>query len=99
MKLSPESIARASSRRPWRTLVVWLLVFMAAGAASSQLLAKSLTNDFDFTNNPEAKQARTAIYAAFPGSNLKREVWVITSDTGSRPTLRSRCGSTPSSAS
>ena len=52
MKLNPETIARASSRHPVRTLIVWLLVFMAGGASSSMFLDDALTTDFDFTNNP-----------------------------------------------
>jgi len=31
MKLNPESLARASSRHPWRTIVTWALVVVAAG--------------------------------------------------------------------
>jgi RND superfamily putative drug exporter len=81
MKLSPESLARASSRRPWRTLVIWLVVFMAAGAASSVLLSDALTTDFDFTNNPEAKRAEAIVEQAFPGADQIRETWVVTSDS------------------
>ena len=33
MRLNPESIARASSRHPWRTVAVWLVIFVLAGAA------------------------------------------------------------------
>jgi putative drug exporter of the RND superfamily len=80
MKMNPETLARASSRRPWRTLLVWGLVFLAAGAASKALLASSLTTDFDFTNNPEAKQAKTLIDRSFPGADKIRETWVITTD-------------------
>ena len=81
MKLSPESLARASSRRPWRTLVIWLVVFMAAGASSSMLLSGALTTDFDFTNNPEAKRAQALVEDAFPGADQIRETWVLTSDS------------------
>jgi putative drug exporter of the RND superfamily len=94
MKLSPESLARASSRRPWRTLVIWLLVFLAAGASSSMLLSGVLTTDFDFTNNPEAKRAQAIIDDAFPGADQIRETWVLTSDSATidDPAFASRVG-------
>ena len=58
MKINPESLARASSHHPWRTVGVWFLVLVAAMVSLSTLLAGSLTTDFDFTNTPEAKQAQ-----------------------------------------
>jgi RND superfamily putative drug exporter len=80
MKMNPETLARASSRHPWRTLLVWGLVFLAAGGASKALLSSALTTDFDFTNNPEAKQAKTLIDRSFPGADQIRETWVLTTD-------------------
>ena len=57
MKLNPESLARASSRHPGRTILVWLLVLVAGVASLATLLGPALTVDFDFTNSPEAKRA------------------------------------------
>ena len=31
MKLNPESLARASSRHPWRTLSIWLVLLVTMG--------------------------------------------------------------------
>ena len=31
MRLNPETIARASSRHPWRTVGVWFVIFVLAG--------------------------------------------------------------------
>src|SRR5690242_18507407 len=45
MKLSPESLARASSRHPWRTLGIWLVLIAAMGAISSALLSGVLSQD------------------------------------------------------
>ena len=58
MKLSPESLARASSRHPWRTVGIWVVIFVAAIGATATILGDALTTDFDFTNNPEAKRAQ-----------------------------------------
>jgi putative drug exporter of the RND superfamily len=58
MRINPETVARASSRHPGRTLVLWLLVLVAGMASAATLLGPSLTTDFDFTNTPEAKRAQ-----------------------------------------
>ena len=50
MRLSPRSLARASSRRPWRTIAVWLVALVVAGGVSSSFLADALTTDVDLTN-------------------------------------------------
>jgi hypothetical protein len=83
MKLNPESIARASSRRPVVTLIIWVVVFMAAGVSSSTLLNDALTTDFDFTNNPEAKQAITVLEDAQLTRDVATESFVITAAEGS----------------
>jgi RND superfamily putative drug exporter len=61
--------------------VIWLVIFIAAGAANSMLLSDALTTDFDFTNNPEAKRAKALLEQAFPGADQIRETWVLTSDS------------------
>ncbi|HEU4354087.1 MAG TPA: MMPL family transporter [Actinomycetota bacterium] len=58
MRLNPEALARASSRHPWRTVGIWVVVLVAGFVASATILSDALTTDFDFTNNPEAKQAQ-----------------------------------------
>jgi putative drug exporter of the RND superfamily len=57
MKIDPETIARASSRHPGRTLGLWAVVLVAGMASAATLLGPALTTDFDFTNAPEAKRA------------------------------------------
>ncbi len=58
MRINPESLARASSQHPWRTIGIWLVVLAAGIAATFTLLGPTLTTDFDFTNSPEAKRAQ-----------------------------------------
>ena len=82
MRLNPESIARASSHHPWRTLVVWLLVFMAAGAASGSLLSDALTTEFDFTNTPEAKRALRVLEEVRLEDDVATETFIITTPDG-----------------
>jgi uncharacterized membrane protein YdfJ with MMPL/SSD domain len=58
MRLNPESIARASSRHPWRTLGIWLVILVGSiGVISSGMFTDALTNGIDFTNTPESKEA------------------------------------------
>ena len=58
MRLNPESIARASSRHPWRTFAVWLVILVGSFTlVSAGLFNDALTNGIDFTNTPESKEA------------------------------------------
>ena len=77
VKLNPETLARASSRHPWRTLAVWLVVLAAGMASSATLLGPSLTTDFDFTNNPEAKTAEAILSEQALSQDLITETFVI----------------------
>jgi RND superfamily putative drug exporter len=67
MKLSPEALARASSRHPWRTIGIWVVLIGTMGFLSSQLLGDVLTQEFEFTNNPESVQAQEVIDEKFSG--------------------------------
>jgi RND superfamily putative drug exporter len=80
MKLNPESIARASSHRPWRTIGVWVLVMAAAGAAAGAFLSDVLTTSFDFTDNPESKQALTLVEDRLRGPTKLTEYVIVTTD-------------------
>ncbi len=58
MRLNPESIARASSRHPWRTIGVWVAILVGSMTLiSGGLFTDALTNGIDFTNQPESKEA------------------------------------------
>jgi uncharacterized membrane protein YdfJ with MMPL/SSD domain len=65
MKLSPEALARASSRHPWRTIGIWVVVIVTMGYVSSLLLGDVLTQEFEFTNDPESVRAQDVIDEKF----------------------------------
>jgi RND superfamily putative drug exporter len=65
VKLNPEALARASSRHPWRTLGIWVVLIASMGFVSSQLLGDVLTQEFEFTNNPESVRAQEVIDERF----------------------------------
>src|SRR5918996_411880 len=77
MKLSPESLARASSRHPWRTLGIWVVVIVSMGVVSSQLLGDVLTQDFEFTNEPESVRAQEVIDEKFDTNGAQDTEFVI----------------------
>ena len=48
-----QALARGSGRRPWRTVIIWVLALVAAVALTSQLLGDALTSSITFTDEPE----------------------------------------------
>ena len=82
MKINPETIARASSRHPWRTVGVWAVILVAGFVAMSTLLSPALTNDFDFTNNPEAIQAQKLLEQKKLEQDVSPETFVMTGGQG-----------------
>ena len=82
MRLNPESIARASSRHPWRTVGIWAVVLVAGMAALSTLLSPALSNDFDFTNNPEAIQAQKLLEQKGLEQDVSPESFVLVGGEG-----------------
>jgi RND superfamily putative drug exporter len=80
MRLNPESLASASSRHPWRVIVVWVLVVVGMGAASQAFLADALTTDIDFTNRPESKRAMELIEQNITGEQQDTEFFIIEHD-------------------
>jgi RND superfamily putative drug exporter len=81
MKVNPETIARASSRRPWVTVGLWVLVIVVAMATTSTLLADTLTTDFDFTDEPESKRAQVLVEEQLRGPQAFQEILVVSSES------------------
>jgi putative drug exporter of the RND superfamily len=77
MKLSPEGLARISSRHPWRTLGIWLVVIVSMGVVSGRLLGDVLTQDFEFTNEPESARAQEVIDEKFDTNGAESTEFVI----------------------
>ena len=83
MRINPESLARASSRHPWRVIGVWGVLFLAMVGVSSSLLGGVLTNDISFTNKPESIKAQDVIDAQFATaeSGASTEYVIVHSDS------------------
>src|SRR5262245_34748719 len=82
MKLNPESIARASSRHPWRTIGIWAVILVLGFGASGVLLSDALTTDFDFTNNPEAIRAQKILEEKGLEQDVSPESFVMVGGEG-----------------
>ena len=75
-------LARASARRPGRTLALWLLVLVLSFGAIGGLLGDTLTTDAEMTNDPESYRAYNLIGEHFPPDDEQvNEVVVIRSRT------------------
>jgi RND superfamily putative drug exporter len=84
MRLNPEALARASSKHPWRTLIIWIVGIIAMGAISSSLLSGVLTQDIAFTNSPESVRAQHILDTKFSAGGKQpasTEFFVIQSDS------------------
>ena len=62
-------LARASSRRPWRTLALWAAGIVLAVGAIGTSLGDILTTDAEMTNDPESYRGYDLLGAHFPPSN------------------------------
>ena len=82
MSLGTETLARASARKPWRTIAIWLALLVAAGIVTSQLLAGALTTTIGFTDEPESVTAMD-LGEELRGEAPDTEFVVVTSETAS----------------
>ena len=78
-KFGLEAIARVCARHPWRTLAVWAVVLVCAGAVTALYLGGALSNEDGFTNDPESFRAMALIDEAFPGNNQSPELVIVRS--------------------
>ncbi|MEE8406331.1 MAG: MMPL family transporter, partial [Acidimicrobiia bacterium] len=79
MAIGPETLAKSSARRPWRTISVWVVLLITAVVLSSQLLGDALTTSVTFTNEEESVQALELIEEV-RGAEVDTEFVVITSE-------------------
>ena len=81
LTLSPERLARASARRPWLVIVLWLGLFVAGGLLASGI-DRVLTTEFGLDTEPESLTADRLIEERLRGQEAAREL-VIVESTGS----------------
>jgi RND superfamily putative drug exporter len=83
MRINPESLARSSSRHPWRVIGIWGVLFVAMIGLSSTLLGDVLNNDISFTNEPESIKAQNVIDEQFTTTEVaaSTEFVIVHSDS------------------
>ena len=90
MRVSPQTMARASSRRPWLTVGIWVAAIVASIVISSTLLGDSLTSETRFVNNPEAKRAFTLVEDRLRGKQGSTELVIFQSEASTVDTSQYR---------
>ena len=90
MALSTQSLARSSSRHPWRTVLLWVIGVMVAGSLIQSSLDDALTQDVGLTNNPEAQRATELLEERLRGPEHDTEMVIVssTSSTVDDPAFR-----------
>jgi uncharacterized membrane protein YdfJ with MMPL/SSD domain len=77
-----ERLARACSRRPWRTVGAWVGAIVLALVLAAVFLPGNLTTNGHVTGNPESKQAEDLFQSRFPPDrNGVDELIVVRSPT------------------
>ena len=72
--LSTRNLARMSAEHPWRTVGLWLVALVAAGALVVTFLGDALTTEDDFTGTPESKAAGLLIDERMPATGEADEI-------------------------
>ena len=79
--ISTQGLARASSRRPWRVVGLWIVLFVVGGYLASTLLGDALTTESDFTNSPGSKTGADLLEERLRGPKTFNEIVVVQSPT------------------
>ncbi len=78
---STETLARASAKRPWLTIGIWVVLFLVSGFLIANLLDDALTTEADATTTPESKEARLLIEDRLRGPQRVNEIVIVQSES------------------
>ena len=76
---STAGLARLTSRHPWITILVWIVVLIFSGLSASKIGDRTIT-DFTFYSKPESIQGQNLLEDHF-GTQALTETIVVQSDT------------------
>ena len=79
--MSFEGIARGSSRRPWLTIALWVVLILGAGVLNVTLLPDALTTEFGFTNKPDSWRGDKLLEERLRGPKRSNEIVMVQSET------------------
>lgn len=72
-------LAALATRNPWKTVTVWIIVFLLAAIVAG-LFPAEMTTDANFTNNPDSKVADELIEERLDGTPRPDELVVVKSN-------------------
>lgn len=75
-----EWLARFGTRRPWLVLALWAVFFLIGGAFASHI-GNVLTNEQDFTTEPESAKATRLLEERLRGPRAATEMVIVRSET------------------
>ena len=75
-RLSTERLARASASHPWLVVILWVVLFVTAGA-----LSDSVTAEFNLIGTHESKQARELLEDRLRGPRTFADIVIVKSET------------------
>jgi len=78
--MSTGALAAKCARRPWTTIIVWLLIGGLAILAISQLLGSALTTEMKFTRAPESQQGLELLQDRLTGPEKFNEIVIVSSE-------------------
>ena len=80
-RLSTESLARASARRPWVVITLWVITLGASIGLSVTLLSDALTTEFHLTNDADSVLGDKLVEERLSGPPKMSDIVIIRSDT------------------
>jgi RND superfamily putative drug exporter len=81
MNLSTQALANMSANHPWRTIVLWVVLLVAAVVVNATLLGDALTTEFSYTNMPDSKKGDELLEERLRGPRRVNEIVVVRSET------------------
>ncbi|MDM7999826.1 MAG: MMPL family transporter [Dehalococcoidia bacterium] len=75
-----EKLARSCARRPWLTVITWVVLLAIGAALFATVFTKNMTTVTEFTTDTDSKKADDLFKARFPQAAYKVENAVITSN-------------------
>ena len=79
-RLSTRSLASASARHPWRTVLVWAGIIAVAIGLNAALLEDGLTTEFAFSNDPESTRGARLLEDRLRGPRPINEIIIVRSN-------------------
>ena len=79
-RFSTRSLATASARHPWRTVIIWIGVIAVAVGLNAAFLQDALTTEMAFSNDPESVRGSRLLEERLRGPRRVSELIVVRSE-------------------